>query len=59
MLDEGVRILSGESIESATATDTTQVVLVPRFGNGVAAAVNKTAFILGLVAEALLDLSGA
>ena len=53
MLDEGVRILSGESIE------TTQVVLVPRFGNGVAAAVNKTAFILGLVAEALLDLSGA
>ena len=59
MLDEGVRILSGESIESATATDTTQVVLVPRFGNGVAAAVNKTALILGLVAEALLDLSGA
>ena len=59
MLDEGLRILSTDPIEYATATRSVQVALAHRYENGVAAAANKTAFILGLVAEALLDLSGA
>jgi len=59
MLDEGLRILSGEPIEDATDTRAAQVVLVPRFERAVALAANKTTLILGLVAQALFDLSGA